>query len=138
MSDTKTGLEKEIKDLADYLNQIANGMIKSCYACKHKMVDVDTNHCCECNSIVNIYDMTDFIYSSDIYDMEYIAGMSGEYKAVKLWIALGSPTVWIDTVAEAVKGVCGSDEAYAGLSKKTVKAIDYVAENMYSELRRSA
>ena len=100
--------EKQVKDIANYLNDLASG-------------NVDKED--ECQSL---YD-----YFNDVYDIEYRIDGNGNYKSVKLMIACGGPNIYVDTNDAYVKLYWGNTHVQAPISYTVSDEIDNIFEEMY-------
>ena len=47
---------------------------------------------------ITIYD-----YFANSYDMEFVVSADKEYKGIRIWIAVGGTSIWIDTTEKTVK-----------------------------------
>lgn len=74
-------------------------------------------------------------YFSDILDFEYIINSDLSYKAVKVYITLGGPTVWIDTYSETVGLRWANESSRYFLTSDTINAIDEYFEEYYNSCR---
>lgn len=108
MKDFEKECEQQVKDIANYLNDLASG-------------NVDKED--ECQSL---YD-----YFNDVYDIEYRIDGNGNYKSVQLMIAYGGPNIYVDTNDSYVKLYWGSTYAEAPISYTTSDEIDNIFEEMY-------
>lgn len=73
MKDFEKECEQQVKDIANYLNDIASGNV---------------NEEDECQSLYDYFD--------DVYDIEYRIDGEGNYKSVSLMIACGGPNIYVD------------------------------------------
>ena len=71
-------------------------------------------------------------YFADVLDFEYIITSQKEYKAVRVWVTLGGPNVWIDTERSSVCLAWGSDRAEYALSWDVRDEIDCIFEEYYN------
>lgn len=67
-------------------------------------------------------------YFEDYLDVKYLINGNGEYWGAFIYISLGGPNIWVDTVDKSVKLAWGGDRAEWGLSNKTVSQIDEIFE----------
>lgn len=100
----------------EYCKRVAEE-IKECAA--GKMVDDDGNE-------LSLYD-----YLADVLDYEFIVNSRKEYKAAKIWVVLGGPTVWIDTAERAVKLAWGTDREEYPLDYDVCDGIDEIMQEIY-------
>ena len=108
MKDFEKECEKQVKDIANYLNDLANG-------------NVDEED--ECQSLYDYFD--------DVYDIEYRIDGEGNYKSVSLMIACGGPNIYVDTNDAYVKLYWGSTYVDAPISYDISDEIDDIFEKMY-------
>ena len=100
----------------EYCERVAEE-IEECAA--GKMVDDDGNE-------LSLYD-----YLADALDYEFTIDSRKEYRAAKIWGALGGPTVWIDTAERAVKLAWGTDREEYPLDWDVCEEIDDVMCDVY-------
>lgn len=81
----------------------------------------------ETSEELSLYD-----YFSDVLDVEYIINSDFSYRAVKVYITLGGPTVWIDTYNSAVELRWANESATYYLSSDIVDEIDNIWEETYN------
>lgn len=74
-------------------------------------------------------------YFSDVLDMEYIINSDLSYRAVKVYITLGGPTVWIDTYNGTIELRWANESATYYLTSDTVNEIDEIWEEYYNAAR---
>lgn len=67
-------------------------------------------------------------YFEDYLDVKYVINDSGEYWGAYIYIELGGPNVWVDTIDHSVKLAWGGEKVEWGLSRKTVEKIDEIFE----------
>lgn len=79
---------------------------------------------------VSLYD-----YFSDVLDYNYIINSDLSYKAVKVYVALGGPTVWIDTYTKSVELRWANEQASYHLTSEIVDEIDAIWEEYYNDCR---
>lgn len=71
-------------------------------------------------------------YFSDILDIEYIINQDLTYSAVKVYVTLGGPTVWIDTYTGAVELRWANEKASYFLLSDTIDAVNNYFEEYYN------
>lgn len=99
MNDTRKQLVRMCESIADELDRV------SCYGFMTK--DGDS-------------------YWNDALDVEYTLDCNGDYVGVVVTVAVGGPTIEIDTMRGEVVGTWGTDEVSAGFDGETCDAIfDY-------------
>ena len=76
---------------------------------------------------VSLYD-----YFSDVLDFEYIINSDLSYKAVKVYVTLGGPTVWVDTYNKTVELRWANESANYYLPSCLVDEIDAIWEEYYN------
>lgn len=81
----------------------------------------------EAGEPVSLYD-----YFNDVLDFEYTINSDRTYKAVKIWVTLGSPNICIDTNYNEVRGFWGSDRESAWLPSEIAEEIDNIFEELYN------
>lgn len=70
-------------------------------------------------------------YFSDILDFEYIINRDMSYSAVKVYVTLGGPTVWIDTYSGTVELRWANEESRYFLTSDIIDAVDDYFEEYY-------
>lgn len=76
---------------------------------------------------VSLYD-----YFADALDIEYRINSDRTFKAAYIYITLGGPTVWVDTLEGAVMLHWGSTEARAYLRYEVKEEIEAMYEEYYN------
>lgn len=74
-------------------------------------------------------------YFSNVLDVEYIINNDLSYKAVKVYITLGGPTVWIDTYTGSVELRWATESASYYLLSDVITEIDNIWEECYNTMR---
>ena len=74
-------------------------------------------------------------YFSDILDFDFIINSRLEYSAVKIYVALGGPTVWIDTYSRSVELRWGNEEASYYLTSDIIDEINDYWEEYYNSCK---
>ena len=79
-------------------------------------------------------------YLDDNYNTDYIWRRGFGLMGVRLMVAAGGPTIWIDTYAEEVQGFWGGDVVKVPIPRDTCYAIDdyfemYAAEDIANDVR---
>ena len=64
--------------------------------------------------------------------MEYIIDSRREYKAGRVFVTLGGPTVWVDTARRSVCLAWGAERAEYLLDIDAASAIDEILEEFYN------
>lgn len=73
-------------------------------------------------------------YLSEALDVEYTVSSRGEYLGACVCVALGGPTIYIDTRNQEVQGYWGGDHIERSYSSDALGLDDYLAE-MFDCLR---
>ena len=76
--------------------------------------------------------LTLYDYFSDVLDFEYIINSDLSYKAVKVYVTLGGPTVWIDTYTKSVELRWANEQASYYLTSDIVDEIYAIWEEYYN------
>ena len=112
--DTKEALEQTVKNTADDIEQMTNGT----------------------------YERDDYNYETieeefiDAYtlDANYVIDRRGSMRGAWLYMTLGGPTVWVDTMRGTVRGTWGQDSFEWGLSERAQEWVCEQAEEMYQNI----
>ena len=102
------------KRIAEELEQYINGEI----------IDEETGE------TLSLYD-----YFSDVLDVEYVINSDLSYRAVKVYITLGGPAVWLDTYYGTVELRWANEKSSYYLSSDIVDEIDNIWEDTYNCMR---
>lgn len=70
----------------------------------------------------------DFI--NDALDIEVIQGLSGDYRGAKLYMTVGSPTIWIDTKTGFVEGRWGVDSCSKWVDSDAINELNDAIEEL--------
>lgn len=98
------------KRIADELEQYINGEITT-----------------EDGETATLYD-----YFSDVLDVEYIINSDLSYRAVKVYITLGGPTVWVDTYNGSIELRWANESSSYYLTSAIIDEIDSIWEEYYN------
>lgn len=106
------GNMEHVKDIANTLEQIHNGLICRCYECgkmfkwdqvKHDD-ESDIEICPDCGSECPQMSIYDYFNDDEIYNIEYRApSKHDDINSVSVMIACGGPNIYIDTADCKVK-----------------------------------
>lgn len=113
--DTKEALEQTVKNTARDIENMAEGI--------YLIEDPETYGAVE----------EEFIESYTL-DENYIIDRCGNMRGAWIYISLGGPTVWIDTMRGTVRGTWGHDAFEWGLSEQAQDWVCERAEEMYDTL----
>ena len=102
------------KRIADELEQYINGEI----------TDEETGE------TLSLYD-----YFSDVLDFEFIINSNLTYSAVKVYVTLGGPTVWIDTYSGSVELRWANEKSCCYLTSDVIDEINDYFEEYYNNCR---
>ena len=102
------------KRIADELEQYINGEI----------TDEETGE------TLSLYD-----YFSDVLDFEFIINSNLTYSAVKVYVTLGGPTVWIDTYSGSVELRWANEKSCYYLTSDVIDEINDYFEEYYNNCR---
>ena len=76
-----------------------------------------------------------FDYFSDVLDFEFIINRDLSYSAVKVYVTLGGPTVWIDTYTGSVELRWANEKSSYYLLSDTIDAVNDYFEEYYNSCR---
>ena len=76
--------------------------------------------------------ITMYDYFANCYDMEFVVTADKEYKGIRIWVAVGGPSVWIDTTERTVKLAWWGERAECDLYSDACALIDEYGEGMYA------
>lgn len=136
---------QQCRSIADTLDDIASGRAYICPHCHeyhdpatletHENEDGETVYTCPACGEEIEEDSADqaniFDYFSDCLDIEYITDEKKEYKAVRVCVAWGGPSITVDTDRGAVVLAWWTDTARAFLSSAAVEMVDDFGRNMF-------
>lgn len=74
-------------------------------------------------------------YFEDALDIEYRVDAQFRYKGAIITVAVGGPSIYVDTFAGEVQGLWGCDKARANIWRNTVNKIDDLFEEYFECLR---
>lgn len=128
------------KSIALDLDKYADGNMYSCPDCGEviEMPETvgDRFRCPHCHAVnetddfeqLSLYDY----FEGDVLDMDYLVNHQKEYKACKICVAWGGPSIYIDTESRAVELYWWGERASYSLLSSTVEAIDEWAEEYFN------
>lgn len=132
--------------IARELDEIARG---NCYKCPEcgEVITFDNGQynqgseeytCQECGKTSPEYELEAYTvcdWLCDALNIEYTVSSRLDYVAARIYVALGGPTVWIDTRDSAVHLSWGTDTAWYPLDTDTAAAVDAEVEECYDMAR---
>lgn len=77
-------------------------------------------------------------YFDDVLDVEYRIASDGSYKGVYIYLSLGGPNIWVDTMSRTVELRWGTDLASALLCDEAIVRIDEKFEELYRCIRENS
>lgn len=70
----------------------------------------------------------------DVLDFEFVVDSQKNYVSAKIYVTLGGPTVWVDTVEKAVKLAWGADREEYPIAWDAVEQLNDLMIDIYSNL----
>lgn len=127
------------KQIADGLERVANGTAYICPDCRNSFNEDDLeNHwngdaytCPDCEG-VELEQESVFDWLSDALDFEYTINRDGSYKACRVMVAFGGPTIYVDTLHEQVELYWWTDRASYPISKDAAIELDATVEDYWN------
>ena len=132
--------------IAQELDDVIDGKLYKCPHCGNTFNKDDTEEteenddtyyiCPHCKEKIEEYEsepLTLYDYLSDAYDIEFIVNYRKEYQSIRITVATGGPSIWIDTDRRAVCLAWWGETAQASLLSETCNAIDEYGEQLYAE-----
>lgn len=110
--------EFNIDDLEEYETEDGETAIK-CSDCEEELI------------VDELESLTVYDYFENSYDVEYTLDYEKQYKSIKIWVAVGGPSIWVDTNVGEVKLAWWGQKASADLSKSACDMIDEYGEELY-------
>lgn len=92
------------------------------------------HRCPSCGEWFDVDDATlydAFKYLEDALDLDYVISCSKQYKAARVMLSFGGPTVYADTLSGKVKLYWWSEYGEAELSREAVAWLDEACEELY-------
>ena len=132
--------------IAQELDDVIDGKLYKCPHCGNTFNKDDTEeteedgdsyyicpHCKEKIEEADFEPITLYDYFSDAYDIDFIVNYRKEYQSIRITVATGGPSIWIDTDRRAVCLAWWGETAQASLLSETCNAIDEYGEQLYAE-----
>lgn len=128
------------KRIADELETIARGEMYTCFDCGN-IVHTTNGICPDCGKPVTDEDGEEYPYTLTEWleqqcDVDYIVGGDMIYKACHIYVALGGPTIWIDSWNCEVR-MLGVDDAAWHISYETRDMIDGLMEACFEDAKEA-
>lgn len=135
------------KHIADTLELIANSLLYRCSECgefinieEHEdneelyeaIENGDTCSCPECGEAAEFEQVSMFDWLEDVLDFDYIIDSNKQYKAARIMVACGGPSIYVDTWNESVNLYWWTDRASYSLSREACIALDKAMEELYN------
>lgn len=132
--------------IAQELDDVIDGNLHKCPCCGNTFNENDAEEteegydayyiCPNCKEKIDEADsepLTLYDYFSDAYDIDFIVNYRKEYQSIRITVATGGPSIWIDTDRRAVCLAWWGETAQASLLSDTCNAIDEYGEQLYAE-----
>lgn len=128
-------LQEEVRNIALALEAVAQGRYNF-YTCEIADDDTDIDEA-ECNddNYESDFDGGFARYFEDALDIEYHVDSQLHYRGAIITVAVGGPSIYVDTYKGEVVGLWWSDKATAYIWHTTANAIDDFFEEEYNCLR---
>lgn len=126
------------KRIVDEIEAYDTGSVWKCLECG-EIVEAPSNNpeaCPSCGEEMEQLWLYDWL--ADALDVEYTVDSNLDYKAAKIYVTLGGPTVWVDTSERSVKLAWGTDREEYPLDWDTSGHLDEVLEDEYNARRGAA
>lgn len=81
---------------------------------------------------------TDTDFFDDVLDVVYLTEDSGEYRGVRICLALGEPTIYVNTHNFTIDALWWGDYACIGISHDLAESIDNYLINYFINMRSYA
>lgn len=128
------------KHIADELDAYVQGDVRRCPDCGEEIRrdwdEVgDAFKCPHCGEISDPGDweqLSAWDFLADALDIEYIVSSRREFRSVRVMVAYGGPTIYIDTDTGNVELYWWSERARYGLSSYAVDAVNEWAEEYWN------
>lgn len=123
------------KRITDEIEAYDTGSVWKCLGCGETVEAPaeDPETCPSCGEEMEQLGLYDWL--ADALDVEYTVDNDLDYKAAKIYVTLGGPTVWVDTADRAVKLAWGTDREEYPLDWDTSAHLDEVLEDEYNARR---
>lgn len=123
------------KRITDEIEAYDTGSVWKCLGCGETVEAPaeDPETCPSCGEEMEQLGLYDWL--ADALDVEYTVDNNLDYKAAKIYVTLGGPTVWVDTADRAVKLAWGTDRGEYPLDGDTSAHLDEVLEDEYNARR---
>lgn len=123
------------KRIVDEIEAYDTGSVWKCLECGETVEAPaeDPETCPSCGEELEQLGLYDWL--ADALDVEYTVDSNLDYKAAKIYVTLGGPTVWVDTEDRAVKLAWGTDREEYPLDRDTSARLDEVLEDEYNARR---
>ena len=123
------------KRITDEIEAYDIGSVWKCLGCGETVEAPaeDPETCPSCGEEMEQLGLYDWL--ADALDVEYTVDNDLDYKAAKIYVTLGGPTVWVDTADRAVKLAWGTDREEYPLDWDTSAHLDEVLEDEYNARR---
>lgn len=121
------------KRIVDEIEAYDTGSMWKCPECGETAEADGPETCPSCGEGMEQLGLYDWL--ADALDVEYTVDSSLDYKAAKIYVTLGGPTVWVDTAERAVKLAWGTDREEYPLDWGTSAHLDEALADEYNARR---
>ena len=134
------------RHIAEEIENIADEKLYRCPQCRNNFcideieeneadTDKATIRCPNCDEELltdELEPLSAYDYFSNALDIEFTINAQRKYQGVRIWVAVGGPSVWVDTNAGEVKLAWWGERATAYLSRTACNAVDEYGEELYN------
>lgn len=144
LEETKAHNTEHCKSIAEGLDAIACGTLYRCPECGEE-IDLSTlaypEHvtngdapCPHCGEEVDEFEqLSVYDWLADALDWEYVTDSRKQYMAARVLVAFGGPSIYVDTMREAVELFWWTDQASYHLTRQACEELDEAMQQLFEE-----
>lgn len=130
------------KSISDDLDKYVDGIVHTCPDCQSKIEIPETvgdkfkcPYCGEVHEIEDFEQLSLYDYfDGDVLDIDFTVNYQKEYKAVRICVAWGGPSIYIDTLSGNVELYWWTERASYRMRSDVIDALDEWAEEYYNAI----
>lgn len=130
----------QCKSISDDLDKYVDGIVHTCPDCQSKIEIPETvGDKFKCPCCGEVHEIEEFeqlglydYFDGDVLDIDFTVNYQKEYKAVRICVAWGGPSIYIDTLSGNVELYWWTERASYRLRSDVIDALDEWAEEYFN------
>jgi hypothetical protein len=128
------------KSISDDLDKYVDGIVHTCPDCQSKIEIPETvGDKFKCPCCGEVHEIEEFeqlglydYFDGDVLDIDFLVNYQKEYKGVKICVAWGGPSIYINTISGNVELFWWTESAKYRMRSDVIDALDEWAEEYFN------